>query len=313
MLEESCSPSKAADEVASKVVDFDKLWDFQDPAGTEAHFRALLPAATTLGDPAYHHGLLTQLARAQGLGRKFTEAHATLDSVEAELKSLPAVVRVRYLLERGRVHNSSGDAAAAVPLFRAALEAARDAAEEAYAVDAAHMLAIADPERSLTWNEQALSLARSSQDPAAQNWQGSLYNNLGWTYHDRGELAKALEMFHAALVWRESKQESHEIRVAKWCVARTLRSLDRLDEALQMQVALKAEHATAGTSDGFVHEELAECCLALGDASRARSYARAAYEQLSLDPWLTANEPDRLARLKRLAEGPEIETPPEPR
>ena len=58
--------------------DFDKLWDFNDPAATEQTFRALLPRAAGSGDESYRAQLLTQIARAQGLQRKFDEAHGEL-------------------------------------------------------------------------------------------------------------------------------------------------------------------------------------------------------------------------------------------
>ncbi|GAC1365533.1 MAG: hypothetical protein NVSMB3_14150 [Acidobacteriaceae bacterium] len=87
--------------------DFDKIWDYGQPAVTEARFRALLPAAEATGAD-YHLQLLTQIARTQGLqamdGKPelFAAAHATLDQVERALDSARPVVRVRYLLERGR-------------------------------------------------------------------------------------------------------------------------------------------------------------------------------------------------------------------
>lgn len=57
------------------------------------------------------------------------------------------------------------------------------------AVDAAHMLAIASGsfEEKITWNTTALQAAEASTDEQARGWCGSLYNNLGWTYHDQGE------------------------------------------------------------------------------------------------------------------------------
>src|SRR5688572_21565066 len=87
---------------ADTLPNFDELWDYNDPATTEQKFRALLPRAEASADRFYHAQLLTQLARAQGLQRKFDEAHATLDQV-AQVDQPPA--RVRYLLERGRVFN----------------------------------------------------------------------------------------------------------------------------------------------------------------------------------------------------------------
>ena len=53
------------------------------------------------------------------------------------------------------------------------------------------MLGILDAP-DLTWNLKALELAESSPDERAQRWRASLYNNIGWSYHDQGEYDKAL-------------------------------------------------------------------------------------------------------------------------
>src|SRR5688500_12060392 len=65
--------------------DFDALWDYDDPEATEQQFRTLLPRAEQSDDRSYHVQLLTQIARAEGLQRKFAEAHATLASAQAQL------------------------------------------------------------------------------------------------------------------------------------------------------------------------------------------------------------------------------------
>jgi hypothetical protein len=57
-----------------------------------------------------------------------------------------AVARVRIDLERGRKLRSSDDAEASVPLFGTAFERASRCGEGFLAADAAHMVAIADPE-----------------------------------------------------------------------------------------------------------------------------------------------------------------------
>jgi predicted negative regulator of RcsB-dependent stress response len=93
-----------------------------------------------------------------------------------------------------------------------------------------------------------------------------------------------------------------ETRIATWCVARTLRSLGRVDEALSKQMALKDEEESAGEKDGFVFEEIGECLLVLNRAEEARPYFSKAYEILTEDTWLVEQEPDRLARLKLLGE-----------
>lgn len=282
--------------------DFDALWDYSDPEGTEEKFRGILLQFPE-DDPAFLE-LLTQIARAQGLQRRFELAHQTLDQVERRLGEIPSRPRVRYLLERGRVFNSSGKADEARPFFEQAWKLAERLEEDFYAVDAVHMLAIvAPPEESLSLNRQAIELAESSQQEKARNWLGSLYNNTGWSYHDMRDYVSALEIFEKAEAWRRSKGDVKETRIASWCVARTLRSLGRVDEALKRQMDLFHELDAAGENDGYVSEEIAECLFGLNRLEEARPHFREAYETLSQDAWLAEQEPERLARLKRLADG----------
>ncbi len=285
----------------SRLPDFDALWDFNNPAATEQKFRDLLPAAQSSVDISYLAQLLTQIARTEGLQRKFDDAHRTLDQVQAMLTADHKLARVRYLLERGRVFNSSGNRADSRPLFLEALEIAQQIGEDNYAVDAAHMLGIIEPpESALDWNLKALAMAESSTQPRARKWLGSLYNNIGWTYHDMQEYQKALEIFQKALKFREQAGDPGAIRIAKWCVGRTLRSLGRVQEALDIHKALLIEHEQAGLKDGYVDEELGECLLALGQPDNARPHFAHAYAELSQDAWLVANETARLERLKQL-------------
>jgi tetratricopeptide (TPR) repeat protein len=254
--------------------DFDSLWDYRKPAETEAAFRELL-------------------ARAQG------EACTAL-----QLGSLPPRVRVRHLLERGRVFNSARQPEQARPLFLEAWEAARAAEEDDYAVDAAHMMGIVEPPaEQLAWGLKALAAAEARAQPRARDWLGSLYNNLGWTYHDLGDWEQALDLFRRGQAWREAKGEARETRIARWAVARCLRSLGRLDEALAIQRELEQENARLGEKDGYVHEELGELLLALDRTDEARPQLVRAHELFSQDPWLSEREPERLARLRRLSVG----------
>src|SRR5262245_37379001 len=239
------------------IPDLDQLWAYDDPSTSERRFRDLLPQLQA-GTPAYLE-LLTQIARAQGLQRDFGAAHQTLDAVEAALVDGGERVHIRYLLERGRVFNSSKQPERARPLFLAAWERARAAGEDFYAIDAAHMLAIVEPpEQSLVWNQQALELAERTPDQRAKKWRGSLCNNMGWTYHDAGRYDQALALFQKALAYREAQGQEREARIARWCVARALRSLGRTEEALAMQQALLEDNERAGTADGYVFEELGE-------------------------------------------------------
>src|SRR3954471_16354497 len=151
----------------SALPDFDALWDYDHPQASEQAFLGILPGVAGATEP-YRLELLTQIARAQGLQRRFADAHRTLDEVEEHLADAPARVRLRFLLERGRVLNSSGKPDEARPLFRQAWEFSRSQGEDALAIDAAHMLGIVElPEAQLAWNLCALALAERSPDPRA--------------------------------------------------------------------------------------------------------------------------------------------------
>ena len=280
-------------------LEFDSLWDYSNPHQTENRFREILLQVPE--ENVAYLELLTQIARAQGLQQKFDRAHQTLDQVERRLGKYSSRAKVRYLLERGRALNSSGHTEEARPLFEQALDMAYELSEDFYAVDALHMLAIvAPPAASLDLNLRAIQLAESSHQPKARQWLASLYNNTGWSYHERGQYESALAMFEKAEAARKSQGRLTELRIAQWCVARALRSLGRVEEALSRQVALKEEYEVVSQKDGFVFEEIAECLLALNRAKEARPYFGKAYEILSQDTWLAEEKPARLARLKKL-------------
>ena len=283
------------------MIDFDALWDYAKPEETEQKFRALLPQARESGDAGYLAELLTQIARTEGLQHKFNDAHKTLDEAETLLRPGVSRPRVRSLLERGRAFNSSGHPDKARPLFLEALEIAEIAGEDNLAVDAAHMMGIIEPpDKALDWNLRAIGMAETSKDRKARQWLGSLYNNIGWNYYETKKYDMALHLFELALEFREKQKQAPQIRIAKWCVAKTLRVLGRIDEALEIHKALLIELEKIGEPDGFVFEEMGECLLALGKPEDAKPHFTRAFDLLSKDSRLPHNEPERLVRLKSL-------------
>jgi hypothetical protein len=91
------------------------------------------------------------------------------------------------------------------------------------------------------------------------------------------------------------------LRIARWSVARCLRTLGRRDEALAIQRALEAEHLRAGTEDGYVFEELAELLWLRGDQTAARGYYARAADTLGDDAGIA---PERRARWRSRAGTP---------
>jgi len=171
---------------------------------------------------------------------------------------------VRVLVENGRVINSRGEPERARPEFEAALDAASDAGFDQLAVDALHMLAIvAPPAEQDGLNQRALDLAASSADPRARQWRASLLNNMGWSAFDRGDASAAFGLFEQALVARREQGKEADVVIARWSIARTLRELGRVDEALAIQLELADELRAAGKNDRFVDDEIAACRAAL--------------------------------------------------
>jgi tetratricopeptide (TPR) repeat protein len=256
----------------SRFEDMDSLWDYDQPNKTEARFRAIVPSVES--QPAHYAELLTQIARAQGLQRNFEEAHATLAEIESLLDHGGLRLRVRYLLESGRVLNSSGHPDRARPYFEEVLSlAASDPAVEFYAVDAAHMLAIITPgEEALVFNLRALTMIEASADPRVRGWKGSLLNNIGWTCHAAGDYTSALDYLQRGLDFRREQGQAEETRIARWCVARVRRDLGQVSEALMEQQSLLAEYDAIGQASGYVFEEIGECFLLIGKEMQARPW-----------------------------------------
>jgi tetratricopeptide (TPR) repeat protein len=263
----------------------DKLWDYSDAAGSERKFREVLPPAEKSGDDAYRAELLTQIARAQGRQGHFQEAHQTLDAVEKMLTEGMGRARVRYLLERGRVFNSSGEAEKGLPLFREAVAAAERCGEVRLQIDAVHMVAIAEkePGEQLKWNLLGLELVE--KHPEMKGWLPALYNNTGETYLLMKEYGKALEQFQ-----KLAGLDAGDV-FARKDVGKCLRLLGKYDEAVAMLAKID------DGKNGWVKWELAEALLAQGKKDAAREHFARAYELLSKDIGVEKVELERLREL----------------
>lgn len=244
------------------AVDIEAFWEYSDPAASEVRFARAVQSAS--GDARLE--LETQLARTYSLRGRFDEAHALLDGVEARLDGAAPAVHVRYMLERGRCYNSAKDPARALPLFESAWTLARGTPLTGLAVDAAHMVAIArtGTVEAIEWNGLGLSVARGSADAKAQALIPAMINNSAWELHTLGRYEEALATFREAEAEWRARGQPERIRIARWSVARCLRSMGRYREALEIQQSLAAEHKAAGTTDRHVDEEIAANRTALG-------------------------------------------------
>ncbi len=276
----------------------DELWDWDDPIESERRFRAAADAAT---DDRERRTFLTQAARALGLQDRTSDALALLDELSP---ARDEEVAVRLLLERGRALRSGGQPNDARPLFEAAVARAEAAALEHLAVDALHMIAIvAAPDEQIALTMRAIGMAKHARDARAREWLASLYNNLGWTHFEAGDLQAALRSFEQALREREKRDQPRETAIARWAVARALRAQGHFVQALELQLVVARSQEGDGVDDPYVDEEIGECLLALDRADEARPYFRRAAEGLSADRALAELEPARIQRLARLGRG----------
>lgn len=276
------------------------LWAFDDLDATEERFRTLLRQESSDERRAE---ILTQLARVQGLRGQFADGERLLREAEA-LAGSSAAAKARIQLERGRLHRSSGDAESALPLFESAFAVALAAGERFLAGDAAHMAALAAPDRAgmLAWTERGIDLGRESGDDDSAYWLGPLLNNLGWHYYEAGDYDAALDAFRRALEARERFPEQRsQIEIARYAVGKTLRLLGRPGEAAALLEQAVSWTEAEGKPDGWFHEELAEDYAALGRETEARDQARLAIPLLLEADASFAGDGERTARLRLLA------------
>lgn len=260
-------------------LDLATLWNFASPAASEARFRAALAQASA--DDAII--LQTQIARTYGLRQQFSQAQRILDAIEPQVADASPEARARYHLERGRTFCSATHPPAlqtaeardfAASDYVQSFKIAQQAALDSIAIDALHMLAFAaaTPEGQLDWGRKAIGYMRGSTQPEAQRWAGALHNNLGYTLHQQGRYAEALDAFEQALAAHQQHGSPQQVRVARWMVAWTLRSLGQLQEALAMQLQLERDCDAAGEPDPYVFEELEQIYHALGNSAQADRY-----------------------------------------
>ncbi len=265
---------------AAMAIDLAPLWDFANPDVSEQRFRAALEKAA--GDDALI--LRTQIARTYGLRNDFDGARQHLREIEEAVGTAGPEAKVRFHLELGRTFASTAHSAKLLSAeaksrarqeYDRALELARAAKLDALAIDAIHMFAFVDtaPADQLKWAEAALEVSMASQQPGARRWEASIRNNVGYALHQLGRYDEALTQFHKALEIRERGTDAEATRVARWMVAWTLRSLDRTDEALQIQLALEKDADAAGQPDPYVFEELEVLYRRAGNSSKAQHYA----------------------------------------
>jgi tetratricopeptide (TPR) repeat protein len=291
----------------TKLQDLDASWNPKDPSVSEAEFRAMLPYATQLEGRG--KSLLIELkallARALGAQNKFGEARASLDEAAALLEqpeAAPGVAaKIRWLMERGRLHILEKTPSQARALFAEAWTLAVNSGEDYFAVEIAQLMAATEPQKAQTeWILRAIQIAETSPLAKTKRWLGSLYTTLGWKQFDVRQYDKALEVFQKAVSHLKAQGTEREAFVARWSIGKVLRALGKTEEALTIQKALLSELGIGGARDGRLYEEMAECLQTLKRTTEAQLYFELAYRELSEDEWVNDNQPLKLKRMKDL-------------
>jgi tetratricopeptide (TPR) repeat protein len=286
------------------MAEFDKLWNYGDPAATEQKFRELLTQARVGNDAEYLAQLLTQIARTQSLQANFPAAHETLDEVERMIAEHPlGLARVRYLLERGRAYNgipggvSGGAPEKAMALFEEAYLVASELGEHRYAVDALHMIAIVEPDATMQvdWNLKAIAYAERTNEVG---WLFALYNNIGESFLLLQQYEQAYDYFSRLTALQRERRGSEDMYTVK-DKAKAARLAGRAAESLDLILPVLDKLLTSNSDDGYIRQEYAEALFALGEPASAKPHFAKAYELLSQDAWAVEHEP--LERIRSLS------------
>jgi hypothetical protein len=305
---------------SSQLENFDDLF-YGEPSDIEQRLLALVPLAVEQKDRSAHAQILSQVALAQAMQKKFELAHSTLDVAGTLLSESDLLATCRVTLERGRVHHQAGESTQALPFFKQSYELAVRGGHTPHTINAAHMIAIVveDPHSKMEWNQRALALAQESSDPKAQAWISPLYNNLARSQIEARDFEGALISYKACESLAQERNEPLILRGAIWGQALAHRELGQHETAYRLQTGLLQEYQEVeqrkelpeplfAVARGMVRAELAELELLHQNvdpaaANRARKYALLAYEDLGSNEWFQRLEPERLERLLGIAGG----------
>jgi len=249
------------------------------------------------------------LARAEAVTGKLDEAQLTLQAAENLLvgeefpaEELPAIesARIRCWIENSRLFLLKNIPSQARNALGKAWSLAVPANADQFTVEIAQLMAVVDPpKRQEEWLRKAIEIGQSSPHPKARERLAQLRLSLAWKFFDLRQFEQALACLREALdsLPPGAKTERHFCR---WSIGRTLRALNREEEALTVQKKLLLEAELDHEPDGRVFEEMAECLQALSRTQEAQGYFEQAYNELSKKDWVKDHHPLKLKRLKDL-------------
>lgn len=290
-------------DLLNQFPDIDHFWNFDDYLQTEGVIRQLLPKEERDWAPSNIENL-TQLARVQGLQFKLSEAGSTLLQIqEIMLKNENQIsdrAKIRFNIEQGRFFALSMSSVQSLKHFSKAWDLAQQSNDNFFSIEAALMLSISQPPKYQNeWLQKALAFAENTKDENAKLWLPQLYIMNGWHCFDFRKFEEALINFKKAS--EQPQLDPKSAFTIKWCLARTMRTLNQVNEALAIQQELLKELTASNTTNGHVYLEIAECFQLLKQPVEAKTFFELAYKELSLNGWYTDNKPSELSRIQYLA------------
>lgn len=231
------------------------MWDYNDVESTRERFLRCSEREDVRADAGFAAEIQTQIARTFSLQGNYAEAHCILDGVEAMPGYHLPAAQVRYLLERGRTYRSAGDAERSLPLFHEAEKHATNHELWRLAIDAVHMIAIAEQkvEDRIAQNVRGLQLVR--EHPEQHGWKNALLNNLGEEYITAQQYADAITTFSALIEYQREHNGKADIYTIKdLAKAHRLNGNPEISRTSMREVL--ASLSAQGLDDPWIREEL---------------------------------------------------------
>ncbi len=292
----------------NSIEEFDSLF-VGKPADIEKNLKKILPEAKSRTNKSIYLQILSQIALAQAMQHKFKLAHKTLDTAEKLLTSNYSIAQARVLLERGRVYMQAFQFKKSLPFFLKSYQFSKKHKLDYHASNAAHMIAFVTPnlKDKIKWNKISIAINTQSKDPKVSDWNMIDYNNLGSNFIDAKKYQEAISAYKQTVKLAIKKKLEVIALGGKWGIACGLRGLNKIDQALTMQLELLDQYNALHkkgilttellrVTRGVVCEELAEIYL-----DKTKQYAALAYQDLSKDQWMKKLKKDRIDKMKRLS------------
>lgn len=212
----SAGIAQAVDKKSAPYFGFEDAFDYDHPVESEMRLKAFAAQAEAAGDKVTEAEILTQVARSEGLEKKFAEAHANLDRAIA-LGIHNGRASIRISIERGRLYRLAGYTGKAAVYFRDAFEKAKATHQDYLMLDSVHMIALNEPfDTSRNWVQRGLKMAAQSRDPKTLHWVAILNNNMGVAYLDRRDYADAIRCFKSAFAaYRAQHSDAGTVKAAE--------------------------------------------------------------------------------------------------